>query len=63
VVLTGPFALSSSISVGDSEDAFERMLAVLRFTFTIQLKFIVSASIFWMNRDVERCTTGLPFCP
>ena len=29
-------------SVGDSPDPLERMLAALRFAFTIQLKFVVS---------------------
>lgn len=31
-------------SINDSEDSFERMLAVLRFTFSKDLKFIVSAA-------------------
>ena len=29
-------------SINDSDDPFERMLAVLRFTFSKDLKFIVS---------------------
>ena len=31
-------------SINDSEDSFERMLAALRFTFSKDLKFIVSAT-------------------
>ena len=33
-------------SINDSEDPFERMLAVLRFTFSKDLKFVVSVSPF-----------------
>ena len=29
-------------SINDSDDAFERMIAAVRFTFTKDLKFIVS---------------------
>lgn len=39
--------------VGDSEDPLERMLAVLRFAFTIQLKFVVRT---------ERTTRCSPPC-
>lgn len=31
-------------SINDSEDSFERMLAALRFTFSKDLKFIVSVA-------------------
>lgn len=30
-------------SIGDSQDPLDRMLAVLRFTFTKELKYVVSA--------------------
>ena len=30
-------------SINDSDDPFQRMLAVLRFTFSKELKFIVSS--------------------
>ena len=34
----------SAYSINDSDDPFERMLAVLRFTFSKDLKFVVSVS-------------------
>jgi hypothetical protein len=37
-------AAESSHRINDSEDPFERMLAVLRFTFSKDLKFIVSSA-------------------
>ena len=35
-------------SINDSDDPFERMLAVLRFTFSKDLKFIVRISFIFI---------------
>lgn len=44
--------LTLVFSINDSDDPFERMLAVLRFTFTKDIKFIVS-------NHVDASTAGI----
>ena len=43
----GPSLTSLIRSINDSDDPFMRMIAVLRFTFTKDLKFIVELIIFF----------------
>jgi hypothetical protein len=41
-----------SQSVGDYDDPLDRMLAILRFTFTKELKFVVSRGLNDFTKDM-----------